>query len=168
MAFAIAVFCIGFIVVSTARGDVYTQQHPWIKKWTKKDHSLSKSIEAASWTFKISAGWLWACNEAEGGNVSRRKLAVSIRHSEGKGWNVTGHSAAFGPWQYMLGARPPSGPHEWGTFGSYVHAAFRDAKARGVAIPYRFKRPDSYVGQAITTAYMFKHGLSWHWVGAGC
>lgn len=77
-------------------------------------------------------------------------------------------SYAFGPWQYMLGARPPSSSRQWGTFGKYVHSAFRAARDRGASVPYRFKRPDSFVGQALTTAFMFKIGQSGQWAGAGC
>lgn len=68
----------------------------------------------------------------------------------------------------MLGRKPPQDAGDWGTFGRYVHSAFIAAKLRGVAVPYRFKRPDSYVGQAITTAYMFSIGQSGQWEGAGC
>jgi hypothetical protein len=78
----------------------------------------------------------------------------SCNHSEGghgMGWNHQG-SGAFGPMQFMSG-----------TFYAYV-----DDAGRAADIPARYQRWDSWVGQAYTAAYMFGHGLSSHWVGAGC
>jgi hypothetical protein len=139
----------------------------WIRLWEKRDASLSESTRIAAATHRVSESWLRSCNGSEGGNVSVRKLRVSLVRGWGPGWNLAG-SYAFGPWQYMLGDRPPDGPHEWGTFGAYDDAAFWATRARGVNVPFRFKRPDSNVGQALVTAYMFSRGLSSHWVGAGC
>lgn len=154
----------------TARPDVYTSSHPWIKTWTARDHDLSQSIAVASKIFRVSSDWLWSCNSSEGGTTARETLAQTIRNPwshGGKGWNTQG-SYAFGPWQFMLDRKPPQHSGDWGTFGRYVHAAFSAAKLRNVAVPYRFKRPDSYVGQAITTAYMFSIGQSGQWTGRGC
>lgn len=147
----------------------------WIKLWTKRDHSWSESLRVASATYKVSLGWLQACNGDEGGNIARWKLAITIKSpwqlgrggGGGVGWNNIG-SYAFGPMQFMLDAKPPSGPHQWGTFGEFVWRAFREARRRGVNIPYRFARPDSLVGQAFTAAFAFATGYSTRWSGAGC
>lgn len=139
----------------------------WVRLWARRDHSLAQSIRVASATFGVSEAWLRACNRDEGGNVARWKLAVSLRRGYGPGWNNRG-SSAFGPFQFMLDDRPPDHSGEWGTFGRYDDAAFRAARARRVNVPMRFKRPDSFVGQALTAAYMFKTGEADQWQGAGC
>lgn len=167
--------CSGLLLVwapsaSSSSGTNYSSSHPWIKLWSTRDQSLYHSTRVAANIFRVSQSWLAACNRSEGGNTARETLRVTISNPyayDGKGWNTQG-SYAFGPWQFMLGSKPPYSSRQWGTFGSYVHSAFSAAKRRGYAVPYRFKRPDSFVGQAITTAYMFAIGQSGRWTGRGC
>jgi hypothetical protein len=158
------------VLTPSASSGTYPSSHPWIKLWAQRDRSLVASTRVAATIFGVSESWLRSCNRAEGGNIARWKLAITIRHPwayNGAGWNIIG-SYAFGPWQYMLDRKPPRSPADWGTFRSYVHPAFVAAKRRTVSVPYRFARPDSFVGQAITTAYMFSIGKSGHWSGEGC
>lgn len=152
----------------------YPDDNAWIRTWTHKDQSIYASMTTAAKVFRVSEHTLRSINDGEGGNVSPEKLRVTICHPwklGAIGWNTQG-SAAFGPMQFMLdyrGACNDSGA--WGTFGAYDDAAFKDAKRRGVAVPYRFKHPASNVGQAIVTAYMLatpSTGGIGHWCASMC
>lgn len=143
---------------------------PWIGKWTRIDRNgIHASLFAASRVFGVSYLWLHACNHSEGGHVATLRLRASLRTGAQPGWNTTG-SYAFGPMQFMLSSKPAPlrWPFRWGTFGSYMYAAFADARRRGTPVPTRFRRPDSNLGQAVVAAYMFARGHSGQWTGAGC
>jgi hypothetical protein len=104
--------------------------------------------------------------EREGGNINPRTLKLSLCSATQPGWNLSG-SYAFGAFQFMLDRKPACGGG-WGTFGSYVHAAFASAKKLGHPVPFRFKTPASNVGQAVTAAYMLAHGGLHHWCASMC
>lgn len=157
----------GWKQVEPRASSPWTQRNPWIRQWTRRDHDLGASIAVAAHTFHVSASWLAQCKDDEGGDTGREVLRWSLRSGpHGRGWNLSG-SYAFGPWQFMLDDKP-AGPGEYGTFGRYVHAAFAVARRRGLTVPFRFKTPDSYVGQALTAAFMFAAGQSGQWSGARC
>lgn len=141
--------------------------NPWIRRWTVADGSIHPALSLAGRIFGVSYGWLHACVHSEGGHVSARKLRRALRWGTQPGWNTAG-SYAFGPFQFMLSEKPAPRATEWGTFGAYAEAAFTSARLRGQPVPYRFRRPDSNVGQAVVAAFMFSHGHSGQWTGAGC
>jgi hypothetical protein len=142
--------------------------NPWISLWTSRDHDLRASEHVAAVTFGVSESWLRSCRSSEGGSTARETLRWSLRRAVyGLGWNTTG-SNAFGPWQFMLDTKPAGSPREWGTFRRYVGPAFAEARRHRVFVPSRFKTPDSYVGQAMTAAFMFSIGQAGQWTGAGC
>ena len=161
-----------FLLVPANAQAQLTNSNPWIKKWTRYDSSIYAAIKPAAFIFKASPRTMKTIVGREGGNVNPRKLKVSLCRTWGKGWNVTGNSAAFGPMQFMLDYRGACfNANAWGTFGTWDDAAFRDAKSRGFPVPYRFKHPASNVGQAITTAYMLSHshtGGIGHWCASMC
>lgn len=178
LALIVAAFSLAAPALAYARADPWVRvsaqataspkPNPWIALWTSRDRDLPTATKIAAATFGVSYDWLRSCNRSEGGGTGRLTLAYSLRHYvSGRGWNRSG-SRAFGPWQFMLDQKPAPSSTQWGTFGSYVHAAFLRARARHVYVPFRFKTPDSYVGQAMTAAYMFSIGKSSHWTGAGC
>lgn len=157
------------------KADPYAKS-PWIRLWERRDVNLAESIRIASATFGVSRGWMATCVRNEGGNTARWKLRLTIRDpyalgpgpgGHGYGWNNSG-SRAFGPAQFMLGAKPPRHAGHWGTYGEFAYRAFAEARRRGVNVPYRFNRPDSFVGQMLTMAWAFKHGYSGRWAGHGC
>lgn len=157
-----------WVKVKPKAAEPWPDSNPWIGLWTRRDYDLAESIRVAASTFRVSARWLTDCKDDEGGDTARRTLAVTLHTGFGKGWNAGGRGTpAFGPWQFMLD-RKPARHGEWGTFGRYVHAAFAKARERRVFVPFRFKTPDSYVGQAITAAFMFSINQSHQWTGAGC
>lgn len=169
---------VGGIGTSTAEAK-FKDDNAWIQKWTRIDRSVYTSINVAARTFNVSSHTLRAIVGAEGGNINPAKLRVTlcnpyaygIAGGGGLGWNNIG-SFAFGPFQFMLDAKPACMNHRlWGTFGDYDDAAFRAAKSKGVAVPYRFKHPASNVGQATTAAYMLATpstgGIN-HWCASMC
>lgn len=123
-------------------GVTYGPHHPWIRYWNARERQNALALKTAAGIFGVKYRWLRTCNLHEGGD---RMV-----------WNHEG-SKAFGPMQFMSG-----------TFWAHVHRAFSAAKARRRPVPFRFKRWDSYVGQAVTAAWMFATGRSYHWSGYGC
>lgn len=176
MRYALTVL-LAFVLVGNANAASYPPSHPWIKKWTKVDRSVYTSINKAAFIFKASPHTMRAIVGGEGGNISPRKLRVTLckpyafgsAGGGGLGWNNIG-SYAFGPYQYMLDDKPACNG-AWGTFGRWDNEAFAAAKKRGFPIPYRFKTPASNLGQSVVTAYMLTHrhtgGLS-HWCASMC
>lgn len=170
----------GGVTTGTAQANQETFRYPdnnaWIRLWDKRDYSIYPAIHVAASIFRVSERTLLTINDHEGGNVHRDRLrvticspyALGIGGGGGVGWNNSG-SYAFGPMQFMLDSKPAcNNQNSWGTFGSYDDSAFRDAKRRGVAIPYRFKHPASNVGQAVVAAYMISTGGISHWCASMC
>lgn len=138
----------------------------WIHKWTQADKSIYPAINKAAWIFRVDSGLLRTIVGREGGNVNPAKLHRSLCNGSQPGWNLSG-SYAFGPFQFMLDNKPACNSG-WGTFSSYVYAAFRSARQLGHPVPRRFEHPASNVGQAITAAYMIAHGGLHHWCASMC
>jgi hypothetical protein len=164
-----AAVAFGLLSTGNASSQVYTNSHPWIKKWKRYDVSAYKAIKPAAYIFKANPWTLRAIVDREGGNVVPFKLKRSLCTGSQPGWNKRG-SRAFGPAQFMLDSKPAC-RGDWGTFGTWDDAAFLAAKKKGHPIPFRFKTPASNVGQMLVTAYMITHphtgGLS-HWCASMC
>jgi hypothetical protein len=88
-------------------------------------------------------GWLRSCSASEGGS------GAFVMNRQGSG--------AGGWLQFMSG-----------TFYGHIGAAVAEARSRGFDIPVMARSWGSPLGQAATGAYMYSHGMSYHWVGAGC
>lgn len=166
-----------FLLPGQASGHGHMDENNrWIKTWTQKDVSVYRAIDEAAKTFGVSEGTLNKIVGDEGGNIHPAKLRRTLcdpwvygpAGGGGLGWN-NGGSSAFGPFQFMLDYKAPCfRARDWGTFGSYDDAAFREAKKVGNPVPYRFKHPASNVGQAITAAYMIDNGGFYHWCASQC
>lgn len=166
----LSVMSVSMFVTSAAQAakldQARQQQVRWVKQWTRADESIWPAITRAAKVFRVDAGLLRTIVGREGGNVNPRTLKTSLCNGTQPGWNTQG-SRAFGAFQFMLDDKPAC-KGAWGTFATYVQAAFLSAKDRGSPVPARFKTPASNVGQALTAAYMIANGGLHHWCASMC
>lgn len=169
--FALSVMAVNMAATSTATAARHERAHnhhvTWISKWQRADRSIYPAIHKSAWIFKVDENLLRTIVGREGGNVNPTTLHRSLCSTQGGiGWNLSG-SFAFGPFQFMLDSKPACNGG-WGTFGSYVYAAFSSARHLGHPVPRRFQHPASNVGQAITAAFMIRNGGLHHWCASMC
>ncbi len=97
----------------------------------------------ANRVFPGSRGWLISCSASEGGHTS---YVYNRQGSGAQGWL-----------QFMTG-----------TFYAHVAAAARETVSRGFVFLKSWNSIFSPAGHALTGAYMYSRGMTFHWVGAGC
>lgn len=124
----------------------------WQQKWENYLVFLGKNpeeaIEYAAHYWGVSADWLKACAKDEGGlgPMKWNGGAYDSNPYDGRPPGTRG-SRAYGTMQFMQG-----------TFEG--HVIYSNAP-----LPHRW---NDALDQAMTAAWMFKHGLSWHWEGDSC
>jgi hypothetical protein len=124
--------------------------------WAALDKDVHKAIGYAAATWGVSATWMHSCAHSEGGHGrfvdNKPYIRTTVPRIYGDRWDGDGW------FQYLSG-----------TWAWMSNAAWKTGRLKGlVRPPIRYKRVDSPLGQAYTTAWAFSRGFSYHWYGSGC
>jgi len=114
----------------------------WV--WLDKDRNFHRITRLSAAYWGVSYAWMHNCAHSEG--LQGHTIL----------W-ADNYAGAGGPFQYLDG-----------TFSGFSRHAWAAMKARGLRVPVVYRSKGSLVGQALTTGWAFRNGLSFHWYGTGC
>ena len=128
------------------------QYRVWQKsaaRWERLDRDIHRATAFAADLFGVSYAWLHACMHSEGGH-----------HGWPPNW-----AGAGGPFQFLSGTFKGMSVPTW---PELKPGSFTAARNKGAPVPLKYRNWYSDLGQALTAAYAFSRGYSYHWYGSGC
>lgn len=134
----------------------------WKREWNHRERDFDYALKTASAHFGVSHSWLKACNRSEGG----------AGH-----WKWNGGTYQIHSWDRPRGSSGAGGPMQFKS-STYYGNITQSRGALQSVLPRRYRSGDGTpsnpsgwrlrAGQAYVAAYMFAHGDSNQWTGAGC